>query len=242
MNRKFFAAMIVLLLLPALLGGCVFTGFGRPALRGNGAVETRDVTPGSFTGISVGGGMDMVYRQGDDCGVEIETDANLFDRIRVTLRDDGILDVRWDGGLSPTRSIIYITAPTLRVIDCSGALEFRFDDPIEAEDLKLTVSGACDGTLKVEAASIEADISGATDMAIEGTCETIRLTLSGAGNVDAKSLTCKDANLRISGAGAMSITCEENLDASVSGAGSITYYGDPRVSQDISGAASIRKG
>lgn len=239
--RKPILLLLVLLASMALLNGCIVVGSGPGHVRGNHNIETRDYAPGDFAGLDIRGGVELRYVKGDSCSVTLETDENLHEEIDIRVNGD-ILRVDSSRNISPTRCILTITAPTLQSVDCSGAVEFDFTDAIETDRLDLKISGACDGTMKVEATTIRAEISGASDMGFSGSCEDFRLSLSGAGSVDARDLVTKKAEMEISGAGSMTITCEEALEARVSGAGSITYYGDPEVNKRVSGAGSVRKG
>lgn len=144
-------------------------------------------------------------------------------------------------------------------IATSGASHAAIEG-IEAERFRLRTSGAA----KIDVARIEAErailglsgsgrlrvgqvIGESVDLALSGTAvaeaagqsERVRVVVSGAGKVHADGLRSREASVKVSGSGKVSVWASEALDVHVSGAGKVRYGGNPRVSQKISGSAAV---
>ena len=80
----------------------------------------------------------------------------------------------------------------------------------------------------------EIDIDGAASLDLSGNTDILELDLAGAGSIDAKSLVCKKAEVKISGASSAALSVTDELLADIDGVGALEYYGDPIV-KNISG-------
>lgn len=119
-------------------------------------------------------------------------------------------------------------------IEISGGIEIEMNAEASRKiDLDIK-GGASLYIYNIAADHVEIDVAGAASMDLSGKAEVLELELAGAGSIDAKSLVCKKAEVKISGAGRASVSVIEELLADIDGVGTLTYYGDP-VLKNISG-------
>ena len=125
--------------------------------------------------------------------------------------------------------------------DLSGACTLHADGGgISAASLKITIAGAVEADFTgIHAETVTVDISGAADLEFEGNADTFSGVMRGAGDVDAADMPCKNAVMKIEGAGAAELSVTDTLDVTISGAGSVTYHGSPTVTKTIEGFGSV---
>ena len=74
-----------------------------------------------------------------------------------------------------------------------------------------------------------------------GSTGSLRVDVGGTGEVMAKELTAKSANVDVSGTGSATLYVTESVQADVTGTGSIEVHGKPaKVKKSVSGVGSIR--
>ena len=114
---------------------------------------------------------------------------------------------------------------------------------ISVPDLhEVRVSGVVEGLVEnVDAKSFVLDVGGVGDLKVSGRCDHLRTRLSGVGELNARDLICKTADVSVSGVGDASIHATQSLDAHVSGIGDLNCYGSPkRVRKNKSFFSTIR--
>lgn len=131
-------------------------------------------------------------------------------------------------------------------MDTPGGAEVQMFSIVEIEiELPsvefLSIRGAGDiDYADINCNELEVDISGAGTVRLEGKAERLDAEVSGAGNIKGKLLIVQKANLRVSGAGNVSVSATRSVKARVSGAGNVNVYGNPLdIDQRTSGVGSI---
>lgn len=93
----------------------------------------------------------------------------------------------------------------------------------------LRVSGVASGDIEgVDSEEFDLRVSGVAEVDISGTCGMLDAKVSGVGELDAKDLKCRDADVVLSGVGEMSVYASESIDVTASGVGSVNVYGNPK--------------
>lgn len=119
-------------------------------------------------------------------------------------------------------------------IEISGGIAIEMNAEA-SQKIELDVKGGTDIYIyNMDTSATEIDIDGAASIDLSGKTEMLDIELAGAGAIDAKSLVCKKAEVKISGAGSASVSVIEELLADVDGVGTLEYYGDP-ILKNISG-------
>ena len=137
-------------------------------------------------------------------------------------------------------AVIEVTAECKEVsIDASGASTINAE--LTANDLDLELSGASVAELSGEVTkSAEMEISGASTLRADRlNAVNLDIECSGASKASVKGVQC---TAKASGASAINVECQQQLNASASSASSIVYSGDCQANIiSNTGASSIRK-
>jgi hypothetical protein len=211
---------------------------------GNGHITSRTENVGSFTGVDVGGAIEVHVKQDAAQSVKIETDENLIQYIEVyTQGSTLVLHPRNGFNLDPSRQlIVYVSAPTYKSIEVSGASKIIGDNAISGnEGLKLGASGASKMMIELSGGNVGGDVSGASEINLKGQAAKFDFQASGASHVNAYDLVADDAVVDVSGASGIQITANKNLKAEASGASHVRYKGNASVNSNTSGASSVSK-
>lgn len=216
--------------------------FGRDTgLEGNGNVVTRTRTSTApVEHIEVSGPFTVELTEGTEPEIQIKTDQNLHDRVRVEM-DNNTLTADTRRSISnPTTLTLQVTSNQLQSLNCSGAVEVQSTNTLESGKLSVKTSGASDLRLDLDVSNLNISLSGGSDVDLSGRADSVESNLSGAGDFNSLELDTNHFSLDASGAVDVKVRARETLNLDVSGAGSVRYKGNPRVKQDISGMTSIK--
>jgi len=226
-----------------LTAGCHWVrGVSGPVIRGSG-VLLKEVRPVSgLDRVTLRGSGKAILIQGEEEGLTIETDANLLPYIESRVVN-GCLIVEPKGGatLKPTRGIRYeLRFKRLGEISLEGAFEAE-GKSVKADTLEARISGS--GTIRldrVEAEELRLSVSGSGKVSWAGSAARQSVRISGSGDYRAGGLRSGEAEARISGSGNVVVWATDRLEARISGSGSVSYYGRPQIVQSISGSGKLR--
>lgn len=223
-----------------------------------------------FDKLHVSSAIDVKLRQDSRQSISLEGDDEALEKIEVFVRN-GTLIIRrdqdeswWKRWWKDNRDesiVAYISTPSLKEIEASGACDVTGEGLFKGSDMRLKASGASDIRLDVEAARLDIEASGASDMVVstqsttvnidcsgasdvrlKGSTQEFTAEASGASDVHAQELQTKNASVRASGAGSCYVAVSESIKAQASGGSSVYYYGEPeRVAVSSSGGGSIKK-
>lgn len=231
-----------LLVLPLLVSSC---DLGGKRVHGNGNIKSEDHSLSSFKTIDLSVDGDVYLKEGDQPGVKIQGDDNLFQFIEVSQHGDEVEVRHRDGfNLMPSDNLkIYVTTPVLEKIDASGACNIESESKISSPNgLEVQFSGAGNIKLEVDAPRVDAELSGAGNINLKGQTKDLKIDLSGAGSAHCYDLLAENTDVTISGIGSAQVYASVKLTADVSGAGSVSYKGNVTdVEQHISGAGGVHK-
>jgi len=230
---------ILALLLPGLL---LISSSCDTGISGNGNVAERTEEVGAFSRVVISGNFDVYLRQGDTPELRFEMDENLLDIIEVresgrTLTVGSTVNI-----IRAKKKSVYLTVKELEKLDLSGAVDLEGNGTITTGSLSLFSSGAVKIDLELQADRIRLDLSGASDCNLQGKTGELEVSLTGAGDLNAIDLIARDVRLDLSGAGHGRVFASEKLDVEISGVGSVRYRGDPaHINKNISGLGSIKR-
>ena len=204
---------------------------------------------GSFTGISVGGSIDL-YLSPDDHEVVVVSAAETQWRDRILTRvEGGQLKISFDNkgfGRWPTGMKLkaYVSFRTLERLSASGSSDVYVNGIIKSEKLNINLSGASDFKGAVDVAELSLDQSGSSDSQISGRATRLKVELSGASDLKGYELSTDYCDINASGASDSQITVNKELSVHASGASDVNYKGEAVTREaHTSGASSVsRKG
>lgn len=187
--------------------------------------ETREVSV--FREISYRVPGKLYLRQGSPQKVELEADAETLKKIVTRTEGDRLIietENKWfDWSWGDDDVIVYITMKDIEALSVSGSGDLIAQSKINAQDLRLAVSGS--GSLKAEVAvqeMLEANVSGSGNLEVTGKSNDFNSAVSGSGRVSADRLTTGDVKMNVSGSGKIQASgTSESVTATVSGSGKI---------------------
>lgn len=196
-----------------------------------------------FTGISVGGGVDLYIAQSDKFEVEVVSDKDL-DKIETYVRS-GVLYIkeRGDSWSWNKKTEVYVKLPELEMLRASGGSDVENSGSFKGDKLELSSSGGSDVELDLTYNEIDIDCSGGSDVEMSGSTNILWLNSGGGSDFDGYDLEAKEANIRSTGGSDVSVYASERLEVNASGASDVRYRGNPKYTNlDSSGASDIDRG
>ena len=215
-------------------------------VKGTGEAVDRSYSVSGFTGIEVSGGFDVILVQGNEEGVVLTAQENLFEYIEVEVVA-GTLRIYTQNNIMSTRSMkARVIFKNLDKLGVSGGGDVTAETAIDVPGLHLTLSGGGNISSVIHSTDLKCEISGGGDARIDGTVGNFNLVLSGGGDIrsdiSSKNIGClisgggninlvnkekaDEAKIEISGGGDMNLQLDaENLICSISGGGDATING-----------------
>jgi hypothetical protein len=205
--------------------------------------ELRQV--GSFSGISVSGGIDLYLSSGNEAVAVSASKPEYRDRIKTEI-DNGVLkiwyDSKWGVSMSGNKNLkAYVSYKSLNALSGSGGSDINVDGTIAGNELTLRISGGSDFKGTVDVSKLIVRQSGGSDVRISGKASTLDVDASGGSDFKGYDLAAEVCQLEASGASDIEVTANREVSARASGASDITYRGKPAVKEaKSSGASSVR--
>ena len=205
--------------------------------------EPRQV--GSFTGIDVSGGIDVLLSSGDEAVAVSASKPEYRDRIKTAV-ENGVLkiwyDSKWGISISGNKNLkAYVSYKTLKSLEASGGSDINAEGTIRSNELVLRVSGGSDFRGAVEATKLTVKQSGGSDVRISGKATDLSVDASGGSDFKGYDFVADVCDLEASGACDIEVTANRELSARASGASDIHYKGNPSVKEaKASGASSVK--
>ncbi len=226
--RIFFGVLIGLLLAAAIAvtaGYYAFGGMGDIGERDKSKDITQTMALSGFDRIDVAGVYELDVTIGGDFSVTISGAPSEMEEVEVSVENGALVldqeqfrtkNRRWrDMGLTAV-----ITMPSLSELEIAGIADANING-VDSEEFRV-------------------ELAGVGDVNISGSCGYLDAAVSGVGELNARELKCRVADVDVSGIGEAQIYASERVDASVNGIGSITVHGAPAaVSKSTSFLSSI---
>lgn len=229
------------------LTGCVtvnFSPFGAQSVSGRGSLETYTFNVGEITEVRVELYCNIVYHSAPSDTVTLQVQPNLMEYISVE-ESGGILTVRSSRNITSVNNVnvpvLTVSTPSLTRLSHAGAGNFTTVDTITADTFALYITGAANGTAKLDVKELSVNITGAGDLTLSGTADTAYISMAGAGKLEALLLETRVASISMAGAGSVKISCSEELSISAGGVGTVEYRGSPTVNTTRGGLITVRQ-
>lgn len=219
----------------------------RDKIKGNGKMETKNITTGNYDSVRVSGFFDVELVSGDEGKITVKAEENLIEHIEVKL-DGSTLKIAVEKGysLAPSHGHdVKITVPfeSLSEVSLAGSGDVATKNPIKASEFKTTLSGSGDLKLEINAKEVTGEVTGSGDMTLKGKADTFKCSVVGSGDLNASGLESDNAYAKVTGSGDCKVKCSEFLEARIVGSGDIQYYGDPKKKDTkVTGSGDITKG
>jgi hypothetical protein len=211
-----------------------------------GADESETRALEGFNAVAVGGGIDLVVRQGQPFRVEVLADDGELNDI-VTEVKAGTLEIRrrqpsgfFNWGDAGT---VNVTLPTLAALTASGGSSVETQGTFTSDALKVVASGGSDVLIDVAVGSLDVESSGGSDLGLSGSARMARVQATGGSDLNASRLTVDDADVQSSGGSDLTLGMVRNkIVGNASGGSDVSYSGQPAtVDVDSSGGSDVSR-
>ncbi|MBN1988851.1 MAG: DUF2807 domain-containing protein [Bacteroidales bacterium] len=210
-----------------------------------GAQQKKSYDLKGFTTVSLSLAADLYVSQEAEYKVEIVAPESIIEKLDVyvdgqtlKIKTTGFKAINWrDDDVK-----IYVSLPIVKGLHLSGSGDIIAQTAIKTDDLKVSISGSGDVSIKsLTAQTLKLAISGSGDMELAGPAivSSVDVAVSGSGDIDLSRLQASDVDVAISGSGDIKIWANENLRGKVSGSGDIYYKGRPRFDVKVSGSGRV---
>ena len=196
----------------------------------------------SFTGIDIGGGIDLYLSQGEEAIAVSAAEAKYRDKIQTEVKN-GILHIWYDQNSSfhadwGNRKLkAYVSFKNLDQLEGSGGSDIKVEGTISVSKLSLHVSGGSDFDGKVNINELKVDASGGSDVNISGIAKDLTVEASGGSDFKGFELVTDNSTVDASGGSDIYITVNKELNATSSGGSDIQYKGNGLI-RNINGSSS----
>jgi hypothetical protein len=219
MKKILFTGIAALL----LLGGARLV-----AQNSNGGAVAQERQLPAFTTVVVEGTAEVILTQGPQQKVVVETDAELQESVRTTVKDSK-LTISAARMKNASKLDIRVTVDQLEGLITSGATEIKGEGVIRADQLKIDGSGASDIEIELDVNGLTISLSGASTLSVKGKAQNIDGNISGAGDLKAGELMAATATIKTSGASSAVVNVSEVVNADLSGVSEIKFKQEPKV-------------
>jgi hypothetical protein len=254
-----------------VLFACLFMAFTLQAQNKMGViyddhVQVRKLP--NFTSIRVSNAIELFISQSNKTEVAVSAKSDEYRNRVITEVVGGTLIIRmadnysrwWKWGNEDYRIKAYVSVNELYALTGSGATNIKIVNGLNAEKLKIYLSGASDlkgdikaGTLltdlsgasnfkaTVQAGAFSVKGSGACDFEVTGSGDDLIVDVSGASSVKMYDYLVKGASVEASGASSVKLNVSDMLKVHATGASSVDYKGSATIKDmKSSGASSVK--
>ena len=210
--------LLIIILSISVLGACRYK-------RGSGVIVTEKRNPGSFTGINVGGGIDVELKNGST-EVVVESDDNIIKYIETDV-ENGQLKIRLRNiNLHDAHLKVYVTAPEINNINSSASSDVVAKNVLRSEKtIQLHSSSGSEIKAVLDAPEVFANASSGGELNLSGRTRDLKAESSSGSTINAKELLSENTTIQVSSGASANVYASLTLDATASSGGNVTYRG-----------------
>ncbi|MBT8393929.1 MAG: DUF2807 domain-containing protein [Flavobacteriaceae bacterium] len=216
------------------------------SIKGNGNVTEITRSTSDYDAIRCAGFMDFELVKGKEGNITIEGESNLLDYIITEIEYNALvvkvkkgvnLKTSWKKGIKVT-----IPFEDIEKVSLAGSGDLWNKDRIEANKLKVNLSGSGDIVLKLKTGSLVSSVTGSGDITISGETGDLETKVTGSGDFHGFDLNSDNTEAYVTGSGDIRVVSNKVLKARVTGSGDIEFKGNPDLEDTkVIGSGSISK-
>lgn len=187
-----------------------------------------------FETITVNVTADIVLHKGERESLRFDTKKNAGSIFNHSVESKKLtLSIRNPVDEPIPYTTIHITYSGLKglVVDESGNLTCT--EPIESESLGIVQNGNGEIDLKINVLKLDATVAKTGGLKLSGIANQAYISNTGSGNFNGADLEVSEGQLRINGAGNISVFVEDELSVDIRGSGKLKLKGEPCVKKLI---------
>jgi hypothetical protein len=219
------------------------------ALNAQQRISSKTFHVSAFEAIESNSVANIHFFQGPSTSLRAEGYKDLIDRLNVNVKNGKLIiempkNTFKNNNLKNKKLDIYISSPTLNLIEMEGVGNFLFEKVFNAPKLEIVSNGV--GNLKADnlnCGHIFICSHGVGNIDLAGKAKNMTISSDGVGNIKAKKLVAQHASVNLSGVGNVAFNCSELMDVELSGVGNAIYYGNPKIkNMSRDGVGKIKQG
>lgn len=238
MKKPIVTTLVVILLTLGLSVGCIGGG-----IIGSGNLESETFNFSDFTEVEAHNGFQVEITKSSTFSVEITTDDNVQEYIKVT-KSGEMLEIGLELGriYGSVTLIAKITMPDLYKLDLSGGSRASITGFSSSHDFGVELSGGSRIEGDIAAADAEFDLSGGSQVVLSGSADDLDVNSSGGSQLDLEAFSVNNADVNLGGGGRATVNVNGTLDVNLSGGSKVLYVGEPTLGDiDLSGDSTVSK-
>jgi hypothetical protein len=210
-------------------------------IKGDGNIKSQARAIKDFSRVDCSGTFHIFITQGNNTSVKVEADQNLLSYIITEVSGDKLtIKTKKNVNINPSRPVnVYLSTKQIKALNLSGVCKVQTQNTLQADHLKVGISGSSDMNLQLKSTSFTSDISGTGKLTLQGNTTSAAYNISGTADVKATDFISDNTEVQISGMGKLHVNASKKLEVSVSGMGKVWYKGKPAISESISGMGKV---
>lgn len=207
------------------------------------SIEDRHLT--GFHAVNVSGSFDVIITQGPTESVKVEAPADVIREVLTDVKG-GTLNIHnkdhvsWGNIFGNKKIVVYVSIKDVTGISLTGSGDVSFKGGINANSLRIQLTGSGDLGGRINAKYLEGSVTGSGDVKLSGHADDQKVNVTGSGDYTAGDLSTINTMVSVGGSGDASVNASESLKASVTGSGDIHYSGHPKnVAKSKTGSGDI---
>lgn len=220
-----------------------FTACKTKCIEDSGNHVEKSITVKNFDKIDVSGKIRLILKQDSSFAVKIGTDSSLIDYVKIEVSGTKLIIKEKELTYCGQDSIVVEAGiGKLKELTASGSVKFFSAARLNAEDVKINLSGVSDATLDLNAASLTSNLEGVSKLKLSGQSGSHQLNIKGNGEVNAFDFIAGAYKIDITGNAKANINVLNELNVKTEGSSEIFYKGNPKkVNEKKSGAVVLQK-
>lgn len=169
----------------------------------------------------------MEQNPGEPMKVIVQAQPNLIPLITTQVNGEN-LEIDMEGCVSNSNPVIVqVYGHGLTALSNSSSGSISGSNKITSELFALELNGSGNIQLEIQAHEVDIEQNGSGNIQVSGNTHKIEIENASSGSCDAISLIANEAQVNLSGSGAVSVFANEEMNLELLGSGSITYGGKP---------------
>lgn len=238
MKKPIVTTLVVILLTLGLSVGCLGGG-----VIGSGNPKSETFNFSDFTEVGVHNGFQVEITKSSTFSVEITTDDNVYEYVKVT-KSGKTLEIGLEFGrtYSSVTLIAKITMPDLYELYLAGGSSASITGFSSSHDFEVDLYGGSRIEGDIIAGDADFDLSEGSRIVLAGSADDLDVEGSGGGQLDLEAFSVNNADIELSGGGKATVNVNGILDANLSGGSKVLYVGDPTLGDiDLSGGSTVSR-
>lgn len=218
--------------------------FAQSTIKDNGNIVSQERTIPKYSKILLKGSISVMLTNGDVGKLTIKASDNIQDYIITKVINNELqIHLKPNYNYSLTKEVkVYVPIDaSVSGINLKGSGSITSEKELTAQNLQCELEGSGNLSLSTQSQLTNVVLKGSGIIEIAGNTNKLNIALSGSGNINAFSLSAKNANISLSGSGIIETTATEELNTSLLGSGNLYVKGNPaKINKKVLGSGSIK--